>query len=140
IGFVWLRRPTDRPVATPATFAQAQAELEAAVAGRRERARTLPMPSEDPCTYRRFAGAPTADLRVHLPQICRESEAAPLKERARDLNSENTKKTTTTQAESSSSFFTPSHQTQNPEGPDRAESLGPVASKPNPACASTHVE
>src|SRR5262249_20045687 len=66
IGFIWLRRPTDRPVATPATFARAQAELEAAVAGCRDRARTLPIPSEDPCTYRRFAGAPTADLRVHL--------------------------------------------------------------------------
>ena len=82
IGFIWLRRPTDRPVATPATLAQAQAQLEAAVAGRRGRARTIPIPSEDPCTYRRFAGAPTADLRVHLPQICGESEGAPLKERA----------------------------------------------------------
>ena len=53
-------------------MAQAQAQLEAAVAGRRDRARTIPIPSEDPCTYRNPAGAPTADLRVHLPQICGE--------------------------------------------------------------------
>ena len=83
IGFIWLRRPTDRPVATPATFAQAQAQLEAAVAGRRGRARTIPIPSEDPGTYRRFAGAPTADLRGHLPQICGGSEGAPSKDPAR---------------------------------------------------------
>ena len=79
IGFIWLRRPTDRPVATPDTWAQAQAQLEAAVAGRKGRARTLPMPSEESGTYRRFAGAPTADLRVHLPQICGESEGAPIR-------------------------------------------------------------
>jgi hypothetical protein len=129
IGFIWLRRPTDRPVATPATLAQAQTELEAAVAGRRGRARTIPIPSEDPCTYRRFAGAPTADLRVHLPQICGGSEGAPSGERARDLNPDNTEKTTTTRAESSSSFKT-SHQTQDPERPDRAEATRPVASEP----------
>jgi hypothetical protein len=139
IGFIWLRRPTDRPVATPATFARAQAELEAAVAGRRGRARTIPIPSEDPCTYRRFAGAPTADLRVHLPQICGGSGGAPLEERARDLDPENTEKTTTTRAESSS-FLTPSHQTQDPELLDRTELTGPVASPPVPAAyASTHV-
>ena len=140
IGFIWLRRPTDRPVATPATFAQAQAQLETAVAGRRERARTIPMPAEDPCTYRRFADAPTADLRVHLPQICGESEAAPLGERARGLNSENTEKTTTTRAELSSSSLNPSPQNQDQERPNQAEPIRPVASEPVPAVdASTLV-
>ena len=140
IGFIWLRRPTDRPVATPDTWAQAQAQLEAAVAGRRDRARTLPMPSEDPCTYRRSAGAPTADLRVHLPQFCGGSEGAPLEEPQRGLNSENTEKTTTTRAESSSFSTSSPTQTQDPEPPDRAEPTGPVASPPVPAAdASTHV-
>ena len=140
IGFIWLRRPTDRPVATPATFAQAQAQLEAAVASRRGRARTIPMPSEDPCTYRRFAAAPTADLRLHLPQICGGSEAAPLEEHARGLNSENTEKTTTTQTELSSLSLNPSTQNQDPERPDRAEPISPVASPPVPAAdASTLV-
>ena len=70
IGFIWLRRPNDRPVATTETFEQVKAELEKAVAGRRGRARTFPMPSGDPCTYRRTADAPTAELRMHLPQNC----------------------------------------------------------------------
>jgi hypothetical protein len=143
IGFIWLRRPTDRPVATPATFAQAQAELVAAVAGRRGRARTIPIPSEDPCTYRRFAGAPTADLRVHLPQICGGSAGAPYSNRARSLEEENTEKTTTTRAKSSSSSFNPSpqNQDQEPERPVSVLPLGPVASPPIPAAAaSNHVE
>ena len=47
---------------------------------------------------------------------------------------------TTTTGESSSSFLTPSHQTQDPQPPDRVESLGPVAGTSHPASASTHVE
>ena len=101
-----------------------------------------------PSRYPRTTRAPTADLRVHLPQICGctyrrfagDPERAPLEERARGLDPDNTEKTTTTRAKSSS-FFSASTQIQDPERPDRAEPPGPVASRPIPATdASTHVE
>jgi hypothetical protein len=83
IGFVWLQRPTGRPVATEATFPQAEAELRAAVGSRKAQPRTLPFPADPPCTYCKPADPPTANLRTHLPQTCGATAAAPLMERAR---------------------------------------------------------
>jgi hypothetical protein len=83
-GYVWLRRPTDGPVATTAAeIAAAKAQLRAAIEGQRGRPRTIPYPTDRPSTYRKTADAPTADLRMHLPQNCGRCAPAPIEEPAR---------------------------------------------------------
>jgi hypothetical protein len=139
IGFVWYCRPSDHPVATPATFGRAAADLRAAVEGRKGQARTVRMTPADPGTPRSFAGERPAILRGNAPQFCGGNQGPPYSERARGLE-EYTEKTTTTRAGESLSFFDPSLQNQEPERPSTTEPLGPVSTDQTSAEPCTHVE
>jgi hypothetical protein len=140
VGFIWLCRPSDHPVATPDTLDQAAADLRAAATGRKDRARTVPMHQKVAQTPRSFAGGRPAVLRGDAPQFCGGTDAPPYLNRARDGSQTDTEETTTTRAGESSSFFDPSTQNQEPERPSTPEPLGPVPSDPIPAVACTHVE
>ena len=132
LGFVLFVRPTNRPVATPASFDQVVKMMHADINRTKGRPRTVPFASPEPDRSPISGDRGPQILGTDAPQIL--GTALYSKEE------EVTAQKTTTTAESSSSFLAPSHQTQDPERPDRAELLGPVASEPSPADASTHVE
>ncbi len=132
LGFVLFIRPTDRPVATPASFDQAVKMMLADINRTKGRPRTVPFASHEPERSPIPGDRGPQILGTDAPQIL--GTALYSKEE------EVTAQKTTTTGESSSSFLTPSNQTQDPGPPDRAESLRPVAGASHPADASTHVE
>ena len=132
LGFVLFVRPTNRPVATPASFDQVVKMMLADINRTKGRPRTVPFASPEPDRSPIPGDRGPQNLGTDAPQIL--GTALYSKEE------EVTAQKTTTTGESSSSFFTPSNQAQDPEPPDRAESLGPVAGESHPADASTHVE
>ncbi len=134
LGFVLFVRPTNRPVATPASFDQIVKMMHADINRTKGRPRTVPFASLRAGSVPNFWGpwSPISGERW-LPKFW----GPPISSKEEEVTAQ---KTTTT-GESSSSFLTPSHQTQDPEPPDRAESLGPVASESHSGRhASTHVE
>jgi hypothetical protein len=144
VGFVWLRRPTDGPVATTAAeIAAAEAGLRAALEGRKGQPRTIPYPTGRPGTYRKTADAPTAKLRMHLPQNCGRCAPAPLMDPTCVGETQGIKPTTTTEVttgsgappvihaieeSSSSSSISIARKTpeRDPEGPATAPASPPV--------------
>jgi hypothetical protein len=99
IGFVWLKRPTDRPVATRETLDQAMAEMRAAIDRKKAAPRTVPFRPADSEMPRNSAGQRPAILLGNAPQFC----DGPISKRPRGLEDEETEKTTT-KPESSSSL------------------------------------
>jgi hypothetical protein len=101
LGFVWLRRPTARPVAcTPAEIDRAEAELRAAVRRQQSRARTVPFPTDDPGPAAgERGGDPPTSVGGTPQRAWGGSEPGPIEERARPETQEESKaKTTTTEA------------------------------------------
>ena len=132
LGFVLFVRPTNRPVANPASFDQVVKMMLADINRTKGRPRTVPFAPAEPDRSPIPGHRGPQFLGTDAPQIL--GTALYSKEE------EVTAQKTTTTGESSSSFLTPSNQTQDQGPPDRAESLGSVAGESHPADASTHVE
>ena len=132
LGFVLFVRPTNRPVATPASFDHIVKIMHADINRTKSRPPTVPFASPQPDRSPISGHQAPQFLGTDAPQIL--GTALCSKEE------EVTAQKTTTTGEASSLFLTPSNQTQDPERPDRAASLGPVASEPTPIDTSTHVE
>jgi hypothetical protein len=132
LGFVLFVRPTNRPVATPASFDQIVKMMHADINRTKGRPRTVPFAPPEPDRPPNPGDRGPQILGTEGPQIL----GTVLYSKEEGVTAQ---KTTTT-GESSSSFLTPSNQTQDPEQPDRTESLGPVASEPSLADTSIHVE
>jgi hypothetical protein len=131
LGFVLFVRPTNRPVATPASFDQVVTMMLADINRTKGRPRTVPFAAPEPDRSPIPGHRGPQFLGTDAPQIL----GTALYSKEEEVTAQ---KTTTTGE--SSSFLTPSNQTQDPEPPDRAESLGAVSSESHPADASTHVE
>jgi hypothetical protein len=131
LGFVLFVRPTNRPVATPASFDQIVQMMHAAITRTKNRPRTIPFASPEPDRSPISGDRGPQILGNDGPQIL----GTALSMREEEVTAQ---KTTTTGG--SSSFFRTSHQTQDPERSDRAAPLGPVASEPSPVDTSPRVE